>query len=290
MFKTERLTPWAVADIQPFFPPRYYTVETTISELNTVGTTGRSYQFAGALKAPPVRTFKVKLPTLGYFPNTEGLPDLNCRPELNMAVLERFYRTKTTAEPFWFHHPNLGDVQVRFGEPLKITEGRPGGLGYLAPLELTLVEIPDSQTASGNRTSGVYAPDRWGDLDIFEFQGFTISSEYEPQGVTLPLGGNYSVTLRPAKPEMRKFRLTFPTLLWKLNTAGEVDWTTCAAYNLGRLEYFYQLRRNNTAFCFPHPVYGRLKVRFAEPPTLPSGRVNGGGWTDPVEILLVEMP
>lgn len=289
MFKSEALTPWLVVDPISRFPPRYYTVETEISELNTVGSTGRSYQFAGVLKAPPVRTFTVRLPTLGYFPGTDGLPDLDCRPELNMAVLERFYLTKTMAEPFRFDHPQLGDLQVRFAEPLRVPEGLPRGGGYLGAIEVKLIEVPDSRSIAGNRKTGGLNPEKWGDLDVFDFPNHTVATDYTPEAVSIPLGGNYSVNLRPSKPELRKIRLRFQTMLWKMDS-GLVDWTTYAQHNLGRLEYFYMLQRNNTAFCYHHPVYGRLKVRFASPPVLPPSLPRGCGWTDPVEVSLIEVP
>jgi len=282
-------TAWVRVDPAPVFDFPWHSVETTLSELNASGTTGRSYTKVGRLNTPTARSFRLVFPTLGCYPKPDGTLDLEASPRLNFALLDRFYRTHRTAESFIYPHPTYGNLKVRFQEPLTLPKGLPGGNGFLTGVEVKLLEIPTYASIKGNRAPGDLDSPTLEGKRVFDFPRHQLEIQYAPEGVNIPLGGGYQLRVRPAKPEARTLTLSFATMLRRLTPAGKLDWQTLPGDNLNRLEYFYSLHRNTETFWYEHPLCGRLLVRFAGELVSPQGIPRGNGWTEPVMVRLMEV-
>ena len=76
----------------------------------------------------------------------------------------------------------------------------------------------------------------------------------------------YSQSLKP----VRYFELDFQTMIYAGN-----DVITCPDdLNYAKLQAFYLEHGLHTAFVYPHPIYGDVKVRFAKPIILPKKNPN----------------
>lgn len=283
------LQAWVRVDPVPVFNFPWHTVETTLSELNTTGTAGRSYTKAGAVTAPTVRAFRLIFPTLGCWLNTDSTLDLEREPKLNFPLMERFYRVHRMAEPFLYNHPSYGLVKVRFQEPITLPRGLPGGNGYLSGVEVKLIEVPTRASLQGNRAPGELDSPSFQGKRVFDFPAHQLEIQYNPEGLNIPLGGGYQLTVKPAKPEARMLTLSFATMLRRLTASGKLDWQTTPGLNLHRLEYFYSLHRNTEPFWYEHPLCGRVKVRFEGEFVQPQGIPRGNGWTEAVTVRLREV-
>lgn len=72
---------------------------------------------------------------------TFGTIDYGQRVQLNMAVLENFYKFHKLHRSFIYPHPVYGNTEVKFYSPLKIPEGIVGGDGALKDFSVELIEI-----------------------------------------------------------------------------------------------------------------------------------------------------
>ena len=295
------LQPWLRVDPLPVFDFPYHTAEVSYQEGNTVGATGGSYEYAaqhpprgesrGLNLAPPLRTFTLKFPGLKYFLAANGRVSLTAQPQLNLALLDRFYQTHSLADQFLYPSPFYGDTLARFAQAFEVPYGQSGGLGFSESFEIKLVEVPTSLFVKGQAYAGVSRPAvvRIGTLMVFDFPFHRVSTSYRQESASYLLGGNYTFRTGRSKAEQRTFKLQFDSMRRLLTPTGKFELAREPQLNLGWLEYFYLRHRNTEPFYYPHPVYGNIKVRFKTPPVFPEGLIGGRGWTQPVEIELIEV-
>lgn len=301
MLENPKLKTWVMADPLPVFDFPYHTFMVEYQEFNTTGATGRGYEYAGQgspgagaqpgqALAPPLRLFSINFSGLKYYLDDAGEVDLFASPQLNLARLDRFYQTHSLADQFIYPHPFYGNTLVRFSEPVEIPFGVLGGLGFSEALTVKLVEVPTSLLVKKNFfATAVPAPLKIGSLWVFDFPFHRVSTRYQPESSSYLFGGNYTFRTGRSKPEQRTFKLQFESLRRVLDASGKVNLTETPQTNLGWLEYFYLQHRNTESFYYPHPVYGNIKVRFKSPPTFPEALVRGLGWTQMVELELIEV-
>lgn len=303
MLDNPPLTPWVLVDPVPVFDFPYHSFSVAYQEGNTVGATGLSYEYAaqqaasnpevnrrGLVLAPPLRVFTLNFPGLKYYPKVSGGVDLHADPQLNLARLDRFYQTHTLADQFLYPSAYYGELLVRFMEPVEIPFGVAGGLGFSEAITVKLIEVPTSLFNKGvSFAPGKPAVVKIGTLWTFDFPFHRVSTQYRPESSGLLFGGNYTFRAGRSKPEQRTFKLQFESMRRRLTPLGKVDLASDPQHNMGWLEYFYLQHRNTEPFYYPHPVYGNIKVRFKTPPTFPEPLVRGGGWTQPVEVELIEV-
>lgn len=121
------------------FPYHYLDVEYPESSVQV--SYGRGYQFASAPRGPDQVTYILNFDTMVFFESPPGVLDLVTRPTLNMGVLEAFYNTHKLYLPFEYPHPVLGNLDVRFAEPLKYRIKK-GGRGATEPFSLKIITLP----------------------------------------------------------------------------------------------------------------------------------------------------
>ena len=124
------------------FPAKYFRYSTKYPESGTRIQLGRSYQFDTMPEAPDQRIFNLTLVGMTYFLDGFGAIDLTQVPELNLAVLEKFYNDHKRATSFYLDHPVYGQVECKFNRPLEIPEGIVGGGGTVGDIQVELIEIP----------------------------------------------------------------------------------------------------------------------------------------------------
>lgn len=103
---------------------------------------GGGYTFATMPSKPEMRIFRLSFPLLFWKFTLGGKVDWTTDPTRNLARLELLYDKVRTSDPFWFTHPVYGQLLVRFDEPLKIPAGETRNCGWIGPIELTLLEVP----------------------------------------------------------------------------------------------------------------------------------------------------
>lgn len=121
--------------------PYHLTPKTVYPETNSQIEMGNGYVFASRPSAPPKRMFTLTFPLMKYYVDGAGNIDKTQNPQLNMAVLDDFYKTHETWKSFTYDHPVYGVLQVRFKKPLEIPEGVKGGSGAVNQLQIELVEV-----------------------------------------------------------------------------------------------------------------------------------------------------
>ena len=106
----------------------YHVLEVEYPDSSIKVAFGGGYEFASKPKAPDQVEYIVNFETMFFFETLPGILDLEKYPKLNMAVLEKFYNDHKMYEKFIYPHPTLGNLVVRFAEPLryKITKGGGG--------------------------------------------------------------------------------------------------------------------------------------------------------------------
>lgn len=103
---------------------------------------GNSYMFSAPSPAPDQRIFKLKFNVLQYFELSPGVLNRTAFPEINLALLEDFYKAHKLHGSFIYVHPTLGRRTCKFNTPLKIPHGVQGGYGTVLDLELEFIECP----------------------------------------------------------------------------------------------------------------------------------------------------
>jgi len=126
--------------------------------------------------------------------------------------------------------------------------------------------------------------------DIFSFPAHTVSEKYPQSGLRVQLGNSYQFDSPPSGPDQRTFTLNFESMVRLLGEDGKMDTTTMQEVNAGALLMFYENHRLYKPFTYPHPWLGDIIVKFNAPLELPKGIKNGGGWTEPFSIELIEQP
>lgn len=105
----------------------YHTLDVKYPESSIAVSFGGGYEFTSKPKAPDQVEYNVNFRAMFFFENS-GVLDLAKYPKANMAVLENFYNAHKMYEKFIYPHPTLGNITVRFAEPLayKIAEDGKG--------------------------------------------------------------------------------------------------------------------------------------------------------------------
>lgn len=98
----------------------------------------------------------------------------------------------------------------------------------------------------------------------------------------------WEFTAKPKVPYRRRFKLTLHGLRWYLNADGTFNSTTNPTFNARRLELFYQSNETWDSFTFPHPHFGNITCRFANPVNIPKALENANGLIEALEVTLVE--
>lgn len=124
----------------------------------------------------------------------------------------------------------------------------------------------------------------------FEFPYHRVETDYPESGIQVEFGNNYVFNSKPDAPDMRTFTLSFPTMLYYLDSQGQIDKSHKPEMNMAALEDFYQQHRTWKSFTYPHPVYGDVTCRFKEPLRVPKPRKGGSGAVESFSIKLVESP
>lgn len=92
---------------------------------------------------------------------------------------------------------------------------------------------------------------------------------------------------KPSVPYQKTFVVKLQGLRWYLTGSGAYDIGTDPYFNARRLELFYEQNGTWDNFFFPHPHFGTLPCRFAEPVEVPEAVPNSGGLIEGFDITLV---
>ena len=102
---------------------------------------GKGYEFASAPRGPDQVEYTLEFDAMFFFESSPGVLDKVTRPTVNMAVLEDFYQLVKLYTKFIYPHPTLGNLTVRFGEPLAYKVAK-NGKGRVEPFSIKLVLQP----------------------------------------------------------------------------------------------------------------------------------------------------
>lgn len=127
---------------RPIFDFPFFQLSASYEDNSTRVKFGKGYTFAARPDGPPQRTFRLRFPMLVWETASTGLIDPFVRPETNAGRLENFYRLVEMWRTFWFNHPGLGLILVRFAKPLELPHGEVGGTGAVGPVEIDFIEQP----------------------------------------------------------------------------------------------------------------------------------------------------
>lgn len=125
-------------------------------------------------------------------------------------------------------------------------------------------------------------------METFNFPYHKTRTEYPVNSTPIQFGQSYSFASKPAGPPQRTFILNFKAMKWYINSNGTIDVTTNPTFNMGALDAFYAAHQLWDTFVYPHPIYGNLNVRFADPLKHPEVEEGGTGVTQSFEIKLIE--
>lgn len=125
----------------------YHKVKTEYPESSVRVQFGSNFTFTAKPDSEDMRNFILTFPVMKAFEPTENddgtkSPDLSSDPQINIAVLEKFYQDHRLHTTFIYPHPHYGDVKVKFNKPLKIPEGQTGGDGAIKNITVELMEQP----------------------------------------------------------------------------------------------------------------------------------------------------
>lgn len=84
------------------------------------------------------RKFKVTLEGLRWYLG-DGELDFDADPEHNAGRLEGFYVQHRMYKPFEFQHEYLGNLELRFAEPVSVPKALPNSNGLIDALEIMMV-------------------------------------------------------------------------------------------------------------------------------------------------------
>lgn len=123
--------------------------------------------------------------------------------------------------------------------------------------------------------------------DTFNFPYHKTRTEYPATSNAIQFGQSYTFATKPVGPPQRTFILSFKGMKWYMN-GSSIDLSTNPTRNMGAIDAFYQAHELYSVFIYPHPIYGNVNVRFAEPLKHPDVEEGGTGVTNGFEIKLIE--
>ena len=103
---------------------------------------GGAYTFVNKPVAPDQRVFVLNFAAMKYYVNPDGSIDVTTDPQNNYRVLQEFYETERLYNEFIYPHPVLGNITVRFKDPLQDPDGISGGMGAVKSFQIKLIEQP----------------------------------------------------------------------------------------------------------------------------------------------------
>jgi hypothetical protein len=109
-----------------------------------------------------------------------------------------------------------------------------------------------------------------------------------PQASPVMTMNGWPFSSRPKVPYQKTFVVKLQGMYWYLKDTGLYDADTDPRYNARRLELFYEEHGTWKSFQFPHPHYGWLECRFAQPVEVPEAVVNSNGLIEAFDVTLVE--
>ena len=126
-------------------------------------------------------------------------------------------------------------------------------------------------------------------MDTFNVPFHKTRTVYPDSSPGIQLGKGYSFAAKPSGPDQRKFVLTFKSMVYYVASNGTLDIATNTPLNYGTLDKFYQDHRTYQPFIYPHPAFGNITVRFAQPLQGPDAMEGGSGATEQFEVNLIEV-
>jgi hypothetical protein len=121
------------------FCPDYMVPETEPPSGDGKGVSFNGWYFSSKPRVPYQKSFVVQLQGMYWYLKGTGLFDQSTNPRYNARRLELFYEQHGLWKPFDFRHPHLGQLTVRFREPLKIPKAIPSSGGLIDAFEMKLV-------------------------------------------------------------------------------------------------------------------------------------------------------
>ncbi len=120
----------------------YHQVTTRYPDRQNQVQLGGGWTYTIKPATPPAREFQVAFPALRYFFNALDVMDLDTQPYVNAGRLEAFYRAHEMHESFFYNHPHLGNLVVKFKAPLEVPPVQPQSNGVVKSVTVTLIEQP----------------------------------------------------------------------------------------------------------------------------------------------------
>lgn len=102
---------------------------------------GNAYSYTSKPTAPGKRVFTLNFKVMKYFV-VGGTISSTKLPQINMAVLEKFYQDHEMWQTFIYPHPVYGNLNCKFNKPLQVPQGIEQGDGALQSFSLELEEQP----------------------------------------------------------------------------------------------------------------------------------------------------
>jgi hypothetical protein len=127
-------------------------------------------------------------------------------------------------------------------------------------------------------------------MDTFNFPYHIEKTNYPAIENRMQFGNSYEAVSKPTAPYQRVFVLSFPGMMTYLDSGGAVDYSTNATINYETLRKFYEDHGLWDKFIYPHPKFGNVTVRFAQPLAAPDPVPMGNGAQGPFEIQFREQP
>lgn len=119
-----------------FAPLTHVAVEEAPQEKQAMNMNG--WDFNAKPSEPYRRRFRITLSGMRWMIAGERL-DLDRDPQHNAGRLLEFYRDNRTWDHFTYAHEYLGEIQVRFAEPVNIPKAIPNSDGLIPDFDLTLI-------------------------------------------------------------------------------------------------------------------------------------------------------
>lgn len=99
------------------------------------------WTFTSRPTVPYQRRYKLTLHGMRWYTDqATGLWDVTTNPNFNARLLEQFYETHETWDPFNFPHQHFGTLLVRFNAPVTVPAGAANSGGLIPAFELQLIE------------------------------------------------------------------------------------------------------------------------------------------------------
>lgn len=103
---------------------------------------GGSYQFDAPPVGPDQRIFTLNFESMVRLLDSSGAMDITTMREVNAGALLRFYEDHRLYKPFYYPHPWLGQIIVKFNTALELPKGIKNGNGWTEAFSVELIEQP----------------------------------------------------------------------------------------------------------------------------------------------------